>query len=111
MIFAIDYDGTLSRDPDGFRLLVELLRGRGHTCVLVTGRSDEGQWGNEVRRAVGGLMPIVFSSGGWKATAAERAGHRVDVWIDDMPEGIRELREDFAAVKRERTPVAERERG
>ena len=102
MIFAIDYDGTFSRDPEGFRQVVATLRARGHACVCVTGRSDGGQWGAEVRSAIGDLMPVVFSDGGWKAPAAERAGYKVDVWIDDMPEGIRELRADFAAVKHER---------
>ncbi len=98
--------GTFSRDPEAFRLIVGILRGRGHDCVLVTGRSNEGQWGAEVRRGVGDLMPIVFAAGIWKATAAERAGFKVDVWIDDMPEGIRELRADFAAFKREQTEKA-----
>ncbi len=54
MIFAIDYDGTWSRDPDGFRLIVELLRARGHGCIMVTGRSDSGQYGTEVRARLKG---------------------------------------------------------
>lgn len=103
MIFGIDYDGTFSRAPSLFVDLVAVLQKHGHTCVLVTGRSDEGRWGAEVKRAVGDLMPIVFADGGWKALAAEYAGFKVDVWIDDAPEGIRELRADFAAVKRERS--------
>jgi hypothetical protein len=106
MIIAIDYDGTYSRDPLAFYGLVILLRGRGHTCVMVTGRSDEGRWGAEVRNAVGDLMPIVFAAGAWKATAAERAGFKVDVWVDDKPEGVRELRADYAEARTKRTDDA-----
>jgi len=91
MLFAVDFDGTFSRDPVLFRALVALGRRMGHTFVLVTGRSDEGQWGAEVRRAVSDLMPIVFANNGWKRAAAEAAGYKVDVWIDDMPEGIGRL--------------------
>ena len=88
MLIAIDYDGTFSRDPVLFRALVALGRRMGHAFVLVTGRSNEGQWGAEVRREGGDLMPIVFAANGWKRAAAERAGHKVDVWIDDHPESI-----------------------
>jgi hypothetical protein len=105
VIFGIDYDGTFSRDPVGFAAVIGLLRSRGHVCICVTGRSDEGIWGAEVKRGINGLMPIVFTAGAWKASAAERAGYKVDVWIDDMPEGVRELRADFAAVKREREAI------
>lgn len=89
MVFGIDYDGTFSADPDAFREMVKALRARGHTCVLVTGRSDEGGWGIAVKQAVGDLMPIVFAANKWKAKAAEARGFKVDVWIDDNPEGIR----------------------
>lgn len=103
--FAIDYDKTYTLDPGAFRAIVCLLKNLGHRCVLVTGRSGDGQWGQEVRDAIGDLMPIVFADGSWKATAAERAGYKIDVWIDDMPEGIRELRADFAAEKRNRDAI------
>ena len=88
MIVAFDYDKTWTRDPEAWRLIAEVLRVRGHTCVLVTSRVDAGQVGAEVRRAIGSIMPIVFAAHGWKREAAEHAGFEVDVWIDDMPESI-----------------------
>lgn len=78
MIFGIDFDGTFSRDPELFRLFVSALRARGHTAVLVTGRSDEGRFGAEVRCAVGDLMPIVFAGMVWKRKACEKARARVE---------------------------------
>ena len=88
MLFGVDFDGTFSRDPELFRGIVAQLRARGHQAVLVTGRSDEGRWGAEVRSVVGDLMPIVFAADGWKREAARAAGYRVDVWMDDHPEYV-----------------------
>ena len=88
ILFGVDFDGTFARDPHGFRLFVAMMRERGHSFVLVTGRSDDGQWGAEVRREVRDLMPIVFAANGWKRDAAHAAGFKVDVWIDDNPEYV-----------------------
>lgn len=86
--FAFDYDGTWTRDPEGLRAVVKLLQGRGHTCILLTGRSDEERWGHEVRAAIGDLMPIVFAGNTWKRDAALAAGYKVDIFCDDLPEYI-----------------------
>ncbi len=88
MIFGIDYHGTFSRDPAGFRAVVHELHRRGHTCVMVTGIADGDRFATEVRRDVGDLMPIVFAAGRWKREAAREAGYDIDVWIDDNPEYI-----------------------
>lgn len=88
MIFGIDFDGTFAADPDLFRGFVAALRARGHEAVLVTGRSDEPPWGDQVRALVGDLLPIVFAADHWKRDAAERAGFKVDVWLDDHPEYV-----------------------
>jgi hypothetical protein len=88
MIVAFDYDKTWTLDPEVFHTIALLLQGRGHTTLVVTGRSDEGRFGAEVRRAIGSTMPIVFAAGGWKREAALRAGYKVDTWWDDEPEYI-----------------------
>jgi hypothetical protein len=88
ILFAVDFDSTWTADPALFRMLVAIGQARGHRFVLVTGRSDEGQWGAVVRREIRDLMPIVFAANGWKREAAERAGFKVDIWIDDHPEAV-----------------------
>lgn len=88
MIIAIDYDNTLTADPEGWTQFIKMMQARGHEVVCVTGRSDIGEWGEEVRREIGGLVKIVFSGNQWKRAAAEKAGWKVNVWIDDMPEYI-----------------------
>lgn len=87
-VIAIDYDGTFTIDPDLWRAFIERAQARGHTVVMVTGRSHEGQWGAEVRREVRGLVPVVFAAQMWKSTAAQCAGYDVNVWIEDHPETI-----------------------
>ncbi len=109
ILFGIDYDGTLSRDPEFFRLVVRAGLAAGHRFVLVTGRSDTGVWGTEVRRAVGDLMPIVFAADGWKREAAFAAGYKVDVWVDDHPEYV--AKQDPAVAARRDGYTAEAEKG
>lgn len=89
MIIAFDYDGTWTRAPETFRQVVALFQAAGHTCILVTGRMQEHGYGNEVRAAIGDLMPVIFAKHGeWKRDAARAAGYEVDVWIDDRPEYV-----------------------
>lgn len=92
-LFGVDYDGTLSADPALFSQAIALILQRGHGVVVVTGRSDEGRWGEEVRAAVAAVspahqIPIVFAGNRWKRQAAEEAGHAVDIWWDDNPEYV-----------------------
>jgi hypothetical protein len=86
---AFDYHETFTTDLDGFRAVVKHLQSRGFTCILVTGIDDGASWAAEIRRNIEDLMPIVFAHGAWKEVAAMRAGYRVDIWVDDHPEGIR----------------------
>lgn len=99
MIVAFDFDGTWTRDPVAWRNVVALFKARGHTCILVTGRSDEDAFGAEVKREIGRTMPVVFSGGGWKKEAAARAGYEVDIWVDDQPEGIARIKPVIAEGK------------
>ncbi len=88
MIIAIDYDGTYARDPVMWSAFVELAKERGHQCVMVTGRSDDGLLGDQVKRAVAGIMPVVFAGSEWKIEAARRRGWVPDIWVDDNPQYI-----------------------
>lgn len=91
-VFAIDYDGTWTRTPGLLRRFVQEAQREGHICVLVTGRSDEGMWGAEVRRDIGSLMPILFCNNQWKRPVLDawlvenRMANAHVVVIDDKPE-------------------------
>lgn len=86
MIIAVDYDNTYTADREIFEILIKLFLERGHTVVCVTGRGKfESQ---PVLDSIGKLVPCVFAGGEWKKIAAEKAGYKVDVWIDDDPSYI-----------------------
>lgn len=97
---AIDFDNTWTANPALWRnFIADAQQIWGYTVVCVTGRSDEGKWGSEVREAIDGLIPIVFAGHQWKRTAALNAGYKVDIWIDDTPEYIAEQQILLASQK------------
>lgn len=100
MIIAIDYDNTYSADPEGWTQVIKLMEGRGHQFVCVTGRSNQGEFGQQVIRAINGLIPIVFAGEFWKKEAAAKNGWKVDVWIDDNPEYIAKQQILFSQFKK-----------
>lgn len=89
MTIAIDFDNTWTRDPEFWSETVRCGRERGIEFVIVTGRSDEGEFGAQVKRVIDPHnIPIVFAAMRWKRDAAKRNGWLPDIWIDDMPEYI-----------------------
>lgn len=101
MIIAIDYDGTFSADVEGWTEVIKLMQARGHKIVCVTGRTDEGEFGKPVHRDINGLIPIVFAGNVWKNVAAEKAGWKVNVWIDDNPSYISKQHLMFTKFKKD----------
>lgn len=83
MLIALDYDKTFTADPLFWEQVVRLGEARGHSFVCVTGRKEP--LASHERPVP---MPIVLAGSKWKRFAAEKAGYKVDVWIDDMPEMI-----------------------
>jgi hypothetical protein len=89
LIVAIDFDSTFSADPELFRAFVGLLKARGHTPIMVTGRPEKYGMDEAPKALVGDLMPIIFAGGEWKADVARVRGYEVDIWVDDNPTYIR----------------------
>lgn len=88
LTIGVDFNHTYEADPEAFREMVLNFQKRGHICVLVTSRHDGTPEAEEVRKAIGTLMPVVFAGDVWKAEAAEAAGYKVDIWCDDKPTGV-----------------------
>ena len=94
--WAFDYDNTFTTNPAVVASIMKTLQHAGITVIVLTGRSNEGQWGEEVRTAVAKHWPspmedmpaIVFAGRMWKRAAATLAGYAVDVFVDDSPEYI-----------------------
>lgn len=91
MLFGIDYDETWTKDPEFWFQFLELAEKKGHKAVIVTGRNkpsfgSSGTWtGEPIEIAVKGKLPVVYAGNNTKREAANKAGYKVDVWIDDSP--------------------------
>lgn len=90
LLIALDYDATYTADPRLWSMFTTCAQSLGHAVICVTGRSQPIDFRHDPPLPQG--MPIVYAGSAYKRKAAERAGHQVDIWIDDMPEMIGESR-------------------
>jgi hypothetical protein len=84
MLFALDYDGTYTEDPDLWLAFIANARARGHQVWVVTMRNESES--EEVReQLLDKVDNIVFTDRRAKALYLRARGVEPDVWIDDMP--------------------------
>lgn len=89
MLIAVDYDKTISADPEFFDDFFHLARRHGHKCYVVTMRSKELDWDDEFLRInFDHEIETVFCDGLPKRKYCEEQGLNFDWWFDDWPEGI-----------------------
>jgi hypothetical protein len=81
MLIAFDYDGTYTRDPEFGDALIALAKQRGHEVIIVSNRA----WPPERHERVPKDVVFLAVADEYKRQAAEAAGYRVDIWIDDIP--------------------------
>ncbi|MDD2819130.1 MAG: hypothetical protein PHN51_10125 [Candidatus Nanopelagicales bacterium] len=86
---GLDYDGTVTSDPEGFALIAKLLSSRGHRVVVVTMRYRSECLNDPA------FMLFVQNVDMWVATGreakrpfCESVGVTVHVWIDDNPAAV-----------------------
>lgn len=92
-VIALDFDRTFTSDVEFWRMFVLRATQRGHAIICVTGRTDCPRNHAEVAAVFGPecfarLSGCVFCSHAPKRAVVESRGHAVDIWIDDLPEGI-----------------------
>lgn len=88
MLIAIDFDDTLTADPELWRDFISQAISREHRIVCVTARRDT----DYNRETVDSWMAeheiilyTYFTSLGSKVDYMEKMGLKVDIWIDDNP--------------------------
>jgi hypothetical protein len=90
MRIALDFDDTVTRDPDLWMTFVVRALGRGHDVRIVTFRNNDmdnadiDQWRE-------GKIPVFYTGGVTKRLYCMTQGWFPHVWIDDMPEIIVEF--------------------
>lgn len=89
MIFALDFDGTFTADPELWTDWIRVAEYRGHTVFCVTFRPLNHM--QKVYDTIGSVIDpsrCISTGGMYKKQYTEQNGIHVDVWIDDNPEMI-----------------------
>lgn len=88
---SLDFDKTFTADPELWKVVVPLMKNRGHKIYCITARRETFENKQEVYGALDGVIEqknIYFSYDDPKRWFAERQGLYIDIWIDDAPEAI-----------------------
>ena len=85
MNIAIDFDDTYTADPELWDGFIKLCKSRGHSCFIVTMRSDNKNNRDRVNSTLINSIPVVYCGGRWKKNIVESHEIKIDIWIDDLP--------------------------
>ena len=90
---ALDFDRTFTSDVEFWRFFVRMAVKRGHEVLCVTGRSPTPTGRLELLTVMGEptlklLKDLIFCDHAPKRMRTLAQGYHVDIWIDDLPEGV-----------------------
>lgn len=88
MKIALDYDGTVTEDPDSWAWFVAYFASAGHDIRIVTFRGEDELTQDMVefqQRLISYGLKIVFTGHTTKHQHCVSIGWVPDVWIDDAP--------------------------
>ena len=88
MLISLDFDETFTADREFWLEFIQLAKKYGHEVICCTSRFNNE--GNREQLKAEIPVPVYFANHNYKREMMERAGRKVDVWIDDTPESIGE---------------------
>lgn len=88
IFYAVDYDGTFSRDPELFAAIIRMIWARGDWACIVTGRDESHQIDDIHINLLWKKLPIFYAGAVYKRDFMDAQGIKIDVWIDDDPGSI-----------------------
>jgi hypothetical protein len=92
MIIALDFDDTYTADAKLWEQFISLAESAGHRVVMVTCRRDTDENREECLIQSLPTHAHYFTGLSPKRWFMEQRGVKVDIWVDDMPESIKEGR-------------------
>ncbi len=88
LLIAIDFDDTLTADPELWKHFIDSAKKRGHRIICVTARRDT-EYNRETVDSFmyenGIELYTYFTSLSSKVDHMAKLGLKVDIWIDDNP--------------------------
>lgn len=85
LTIALDYDGTVTTDPDLWTDFLRRASARNHRVAIVTMRSPDEPVDNPL---IALAWRVIYTSRQAKQAFVRSRGIRVDIWIDDQPHYI-----------------------
>lgn len=85
-VIAIDYDGVISDDNEGWLVVINLLKKLGHKIIIVTYRNSSQSYELNFLKLAG--FPVYFTNHESKKNYLAAKEIDVDIWIDDDVETI-----------------------
>ena len=97
MNVGLDYDGTVTADPEAFKAIVAIFRASGHKVYIVTMRYESECVGirEEWTHLVDGIIPTGREA---KRAVTWAQGVNIHVWIDDNPQAVHFCAKDIWGI-------------
>ena len=96
MNIGLDFDGTVTEDPDLWMQFVKMMRAGGHSVYIVTMRyPSEINSDPEIMKFTGVVNDIIGTSRQAKQPHCEKLGITINIWIDDNPRAMNESAEQI----------------
>jgi HK97 family phage portal protein len=97
LTISIDFDRTFAADPELMGDFAAKAKADGNTVVMITRRADTPEDRDFIEQTLGSYADafdsvILAGPDTQKESAAKQAGISVDIWIDDSPQTIKEIR-------------------
>lgn len=111
-LIALDFDRTFTSDVEFWRFFICMATRRGHDIICVTGRAPTPTGRLELLTVMGEqtvklLKDLIFCDHAPKRQRTLDLGYRVDIWIDDLPEGVGAADRNVFKMLEELYPVCE----
>ena len=90
MNIAIDYDGTYGEDVEMWKEIIHLMKDSGHKVYCITKRYRH--LASDIKKNLPSGVPIIFVKTKYKTDTTNKMRLKVDVWIDDKPSTISQIR-------------------